>query len=803
MSSVRLLFLVGLTSLFIVSAHAQRGIPISGWVNEDVLLITDPVLLQLAQSVDSSQIIATLQRLEAFRTRHSSTDSVTAAKNWLVGKFQSYGYSDILQHSFTWSGRTLHNVVVTKTGVRFPNKFVLLIGHYDSISELSTTLAPGVNDNGSGIALMLEVARILATKRFDYSIRFVCFSAEEQGLIGSQAYVQNVVVPQNHDIKLIINVDQIGGFRGNANTTVKVERDEDNSPSGNNAASAAYTDTLAALTRTYSTLNTSITNAYGSDYMSFENAGYVITGYYEAIQTPHYHKSTDNFANVDPPYLYQITRGAIAGMGYFAGIQRKFLTVLHLPKGDTQDSSQAISLDARVITSSTIASASVMFRTNWNPIWASSMMTQIGSIGDTILYRGAIPRQSYGTTISYFLRLTSNDSLLTTVPTDTTVPFVFRVAQDSIPPAIVYSPFGNRSYLDDPYEVIATITDQNGVSSAWIEYRSNSGTLRTATMQQVTGDMWRGYVTGPFTAGDRVEYVVKARDGSFSNNVSTSPLSGWHLFRILNSQVFDFELTNGGFAGTGDWQWGSIGTADIPAPPRGQKVWATSLDGNYSNNMTSVLETPAIDLSNKVQIVFTFKNLYRIEPNNDGGNVRVSVDNGPYQLLTPVGGYPNSSIAVLGGPGYSGSLPNWRDASFDIATLANRTVRFRFVFASDFLTTQRGWYVDEVRLDYLDSTLVAVPHTNSGIPMRTELMQNYPNPFNPTTDFQFTVGNLQLVVFKIYDILGREVTSLVNETLSPGKYQIRWDASEFPSGVYLARLQAGEYRETQKIILMK
>ncbi|MBK9099624.1 MAG: T9SS type A sorting domain-containing protein [bacterium] len=91
-----------------------------------------------------------------------------------------------------------------------------------------------------------------------------------------------------------------------------------------------------------------------------------------------------------------------------------------------------------------------------------------------------------------------------------------------------------------------------------------------------------------------------------------------------------------------------------------------------------------------------------------------------------------------------------------------------------------------------------------------ELMQNYPNPFNPTTSLQFTIGSQQFVTLKVYDLLGREIATLVNEEKPAGKYEIEFDSHsglsgirELPSGIYFYRLQAGNYIETKKMILLK
>ncbi len=97
----------------------------------------------------------------------------------------------------------------------------------------------------------------------------------------------------------------------------------------------------------------------------------------------------------------------------------------------------------------------------------------------------------------------------------------------------------------------------------------------------------------------------------------------------------------------------------------------------------------------------------------------------------------------------------------------------------------------------------AVDSGDNVLPKKFVLYQNYPNPFNPTTTFSFDVPVTGLVSLRIYDILGREVKSLINEVKSPGKYRIAWDASRFASGVYLYRFRAGSFTETKKLILLK
>ncbi|MDQ1100125.1 M28 family peptidase [Chryseobacterium sp. SORGH_AS_1048] len=269
-----------------------------------------------ANQVSQTNITGNLQEFGNLGVKTTGSANNTNALNWLKAKYQSYGYSvsQMQEDSFTYGSSTSKNLIITKTGTVYPNVYVIICGHYDTIT------GPGVSDNGSGTSIILEAARILKDVPTEYSVKFIHFSGEEQGLVGSSHYANNVVFQngvRQLNIKLVFNIDQVGGKIGNNNNAIKCESDQ-SGQTGNNAASNAVTQQLATCTTLYSPLQTVMSNAYSSDYMPFEQNGDVITGFYENVRSFNEHTVNDTFANVDPVYVYNVGKAAVGALQHFA-----------------------------------------------------------------------------------------------------------------------------------------------------------------------------------------------------------------------------------------------------------------------------------------------------------------------------------------------------------------------------------------------------------------------------------------------------------------------------------------------------
>lgn len=141
----------------------------------------------------------------------------------------------------------------------------------------------------------------------------------------------------------------------------------------------------------------------------------------------------------------------------------------------------------------------------------------------------------------------------------------------------------------------------------------------------------------------------------------------------------------------------------------------------------------------------------------------------------------------------------------DFISLATASNKLYPVWMANYTGTYQIW------MTILDISLIGIKKISSEVPVNFELKQNYPNPFNPSTKIKFDIPDFPLmkgasgmtVRLTIYDILGREVTTLVNAQLQPGSYEVTWDATNKPSGVYFYELITDSYKMTKKMLMIK
>jgi hypothetical protein len=202
----------------------------------------------------------------------------------------------------------------------------------------------------------------------------------------------------------------------------------------------------------------------------------------------------------------------------------------------------------------------------------------------------------------------------------------------------------------------------------------------------------------------------------------------------------------------------------------------------------------AVDVFGYTSAAYTYDygRIFLLNPNT---GARVSSDSSLSIIdaakwnLKMTGGYNLRSNGTT--PGNASGYTSTYDVAFDSKG---------FVYSQSYF----GWTVEKWKYSgTLPTIATSVERTGGTIPESFGVTQNYPNPFNPTTNIEFRLSNSGFVTLKVFDVLGREVATLLNEERQAGIYKATWDASKLPSGVYFYTLRAGDFVETMKMVLAK
>ena len=252
-----------------------------------VLLQVNPLIQEMVDEVSSDTILASVQRLQDFVTRYAGHDSCFAAAEWIENRFISYGMDSVYEDTFDFNFPVPGNIVGIKKGMVYPDScYTVICAHFDATAgPAHHDSAPGADDNASGVAAVLEAMRILKDYQFGYSIRFIAFSAEEQGSIGSMFYVWRAN-QRGDDIHAALNFDMIG-YADIEPESIEV---------GGDTFCEPLIDHFIACADTYTTLLTrKRLGLIVSDEWWFCEYGYMAVGVMEdyPVTNPYYHSQAD------------------------------------------------------------------------------------------------------------------------------------------------------------------------------------------------------------------------------------------------------------------------------------------------------------------------------------------------------------------------------------------------------------------------------------------------------------------------------------------------------------------------------
>jgi len=282
---------------------------------------SDPYIVDLIQHLNETLLLGYLQNLTSFGPRVTGTTNCTAAAAYLYATFQTMGLS-VRYRNWTDGSLSASNIEATLPGTS-TGPLLIVCGHYDSVPT-----SPGADDDGSGVATVLAAAHLLKDAQLNHTVRFVCFSGEEQGLIGSHYYAEDQAL-HNVSILAALNADMIAYTETHDDGLLgKIYYDDASQWICNYAAN------ISLLYDPYIGIQV-VPSGYtwGSDHNSFWDYGYQAIFCHEFKFNAYYHSSNDTIAHMNLTYHAHFARLILATLIDLAAQPHPILTLTSIKGG--------------------------------------------------------------------------------------------------------------------------------------------------------------------------------------------------------------------------------------------------------------------------------------------------------------------------------------------------------------------------------------------------------------------------------------------------------------------------------------
>ena len=419
-----------------------------------------------------------------------------------------------------------------------------------------------------------------------------------------------------------------------------------------------------------------------------------------------------------------------------------------------------------------------------------------------------IPGNSTSATYRYYIKTADLLGRYATAPSGAPgTLYSFIATADTVKPVITHTPLEDVPKTNWPATVGATVTDNIGLDSVWVRWYKN--TTATGWKQfkliNTSGSNFSAAFnsdTSQVAYNDSIYYRIIAQDNSSGHNKDSTALYNFKIIAIANSCIgtgttatgwpfYTFYMdsrtqmlytaseiiTGGGASGNIT----KIGFNVVSAASQTMNGFNIRMQHTTATSVTAFVETGWTTVYTGTYSVpgtgWQYIDLQTPFSWNGTQNLLVEIcfDNTSYTSNTTV----NSTSAT--GMTWHRHLDNSTGCSMTGGAL--QSTRPNLCMTINLLTGSK-----------------TVQNT---IPAVFSLEQNYPNPFNPSTSIRFNVPKLSHVKMVIYDVVGREVATLVNEMKQPGSYEAVFNAENFASGVYFYRFEAGDFTDVKKMVLIK
>ncbi|MBK8552140.1 MAG: S8 family peptidase [Ignavibacteria bacterium] len=417
-------------------------------------------------------------------------------------------------------------------------------------------------------------------------------------------------------------------------------------------------------------------------------------------------------------------------------------------------------------------------------------------------WTATIPGTGAPASYKYFIKATDVTGVSKTYPV--LAPgtyFSFNVINDNTPPQISHSSAPVIPIQFWPYKIKSIVTDSIGIDSVWVKwYKNNPSVIKHFKLQNTLDDNFEAAfnsVNIDVSNGDSIFYRIFAQDKSNlhtsdSTSLNKIKISIFNLSMDFVSPEFPPPFWNLEYTDQQFWTRHDVSAYGIGTGSAKFNYW------NARPGVTQYMTTNPFDESVTGDSL-KFDHAYRCwQAEDDSLIIETSTNAGvSFSLLIGLVGGPSGPLTTAP-PSQILFVPNasqWATKKYALPVGVNM-IRFKAVSAFG-----NNLYVDNILkvngMTGISNNLI------TEMPEKYSLSQNYPNPFNPVTNVEFGIMKLGFVSLKIYDVLGKEVATLVNENLQPGTYKYNFDASNLSSGIYFYRIKAGDFIETRSMMLLK
>jgi hypothetical protein len=815
-------------------------------------LTKDTLINAMVQNITVANFQTTVETLQAFPNRNANGPYNDSAAAWLLSKFQSFGITDVKLDTFTFQSwyiendtykfrtDTCHNVIATIPGTQDTSPVYVVGGHYDTSVWLpGDTLGirgPGADDNGSGTAAAIEMARIFVSPPPLRTLKFIAFDCEEWGLYGS-AKAANDAYNAGSQIGCMLNYDMIGS---NRNDSIFVSKTY--------PGSEQYAHMLGQAAQWYGRTNdTNLVVSYndvylsGSDSWEYYNYGYNVTYSEEYYFSDHYHMVSDSTVYMNMRYATSIVR---AGAGMLSTLSNYPLPVKGIVCTDAGTGDKLL-IEWQEDFSSNITGYKIYWGSTSGNYSGSKMVTvNIDTLGpltaDAICFIGVVAIDDQGRESPIITEVTGTPravpqapSGLMAMPVDLGITLSWKKNLElDLAGYEVYRSINGGAYdslaspadsfwLDKPlsgsnkyyYKVLARDTDGNkGTLSDSVYSRpitldqgillvdeTNNWTTgsfpRDAQQDTFYNNMLYCFQTTPYEYGTSSQKPLLADFGPYSTVVW---MADDYITLLASGAVNDLKryLDHGGKLWCAGWK------------PSGDVRGAATYPADFAAGslMYDCFKVSHAELSGTADSFQTAVGL--------NGYPSISVDPAKYPASTWGGVFRNVEALTPTGTGdtiyvmdmkNNGSIYEGRAC----AVRDSGKVVF-FGFPMYFMDREQAKLAAErVMAEFGEEPLGVTEGKDNREQMARDLLwQNNPNPFSQTTIIRYQISKAGKASLKVYNIQGQLVKILDEGYRIPGEYSARWNGKDesgilAANGVYLYRLESPGKSMCAKMILLK